>query len=183
MTMATIHRTLLSPLPLLVLSALSPPGCRCDWDEWWTYDGISGPTYWGVINPAWSLCSRGRHQSPVDVDPRRLVYDRTLAPLLVDKRAVAGVLANTGQSLLFRVADKAGQGDAAMLGRVVRELPVNITGGPLAYRYGHVQAISTVSCKYCYGGKDLSKWLEVVAFEFSFSDSAVLSCVETHLEE
>ena len=33
-----------------------------NWQEWWTYDGISGPGYWGVINPAWTLCNRGRHQ-------------------------------------------------------------------------------------------------------------------------
>ncbi len=131
--MAAMARQTPSPLLLLLLTC-TPQGCRCDWDEWWTYDGISGPTYWGVINPAWSLCSHGRHQSPVDVDPGKLVFDRTLRPLSVDKRAASGVLANTGQSLLFRVADGTGLGDATLLGRGVRDPPVNITGGPLAYR-------------------------------------------------
>ena len=94
-----------------------------EWAEWWTYSGISGNTYWGVINPAWRICSHGRHQSPIDVQPRNLVRDPTLSSLSVDKLPVSGVLYNTGQSLVFR----------AERGRV-SDLPVNITGGPLAYR-------------------------------------------------
>ena len=46
-----------------------------NWHEWWTYDGISGPSYWGVINPAWTMCNKGRQQSPVDITPAHLVYD------------------------------------------------------------------------------------------------------------
>ena len=30
-----------------------------NWLEWWTYDGISGPSFWGLINPEWSLCNQG----------------------------------------------------------------------------------------------------------------------------
>ena len=102
-------------LPLLALA---------NWQAWWTYDGISGPSYWGGLNPAWSLCSKGRAQSPVNVRPRALVYDPTLTPVRVDKGApVEGVLTNTGQSLVFRV-DK-------LAGSVAN---VNITGGPLSYR-------------------------------------------------
>jgi carbonic anhydrase len=29
-----------------------------NWEEWWTYDGISGPAYWGLINPAWIMCNK-----------------------------------------------------------------------------------------------------------------------------
>ena len=29
-----------------------------NWDHWWTYDGISGPAYWGLINPAWTMCNK-----------------------------------------------------------------------------------------------------------------------------
>ncbi len=83
------YRMSFPPLLLLLLSLL-PPRCLCNLDEWWTYDGISGPAYWGVINPSWSLCSRGRRQSPIDVDPARLVFDRTLRPLSVDKKLLEG---------------------------------------------------------------------------------------------
>ena len=57
---------------LLALPCLA----RADWR--WTYDGISGPQYWGLINRDWALCERGRAQSPVNIDPTRLSYDSTL---------------------------------------------------------------------------------------------------------
>ena len=31
---------------------------NANWNEWWTYDGISGPAYWGLINPAWTMCNK-----------------------------------------------------------------------------------------------------------------------------
>ena len=96
-----------------------------NWQEWWTYDGISGPSYWGVINPAWTMCSKGMEQSPINVLPDELVFDAKLneAPFHVDKQPMSGSLHNTGQSLVFRVdPDRAAK------------LPVNITGGPLSYR-------------------------------------------------
>ena len=53
-----------------------------NWHEWWTYDGISGPSYWGVINPAWTMCNKGRQQSPVDISPAQLVYDSRYTRLI-----------------------------------------------------------------------------------------------------
>ena len=44
-----------------------------NWDSWWTYEGISGPEYWGVINKEWTMCSRGMSQSPVNIDPGELL--------------------------------------------------------------------------------------------------------------
>lgn len=120
-------------LSLLVLLSLGRL-CRGDWDQWWTYDGISGPTYWGVINPAWSLCQHGRLQSPVDVSPRALSFDPSLKRVNVDKQRVSGVLYNTGQSLTFRVERSRGS-----------DLPVNITGGPLSYR----SVLVDESCTMC----------------------------------
>lgn len=95
---------------------------QASWEEWWTYDGISGPQYWGRINPEWSLCNKGRRQSPINVDPEHLLFDPHLTELEIDKNKVSGVLQNTGQSLVFRV-DKD------------TKHHVNISGGPLAYRY------------------------------------------------
>ncbi|KAM8718697.1 hypothetical protein ACLKA7_001416 [Drosophila subpalustris] len=55
------------------------------WEEWWTYDGISGPAFWGLINPEWSLCNKGRRQSPVNLEPQRLLFDPNLRPMHIDK--------------------------------------------------------------------------------------------------
>lgn len=95
---------------------------EASWDEWWTYDGISGPAFWGLINPQWSLCSKGRRQSPINIEPDKLLFDRHLRPVLVDKHKVSGHLYNTGQFLVFRADREA-------------KVRVNITGGPLAYHY------------------------------------------------
>ncbi|CAG5102018.1 Similar to CA10: Carbonic anhydrase-related protein 10 (Bos taurus), partial [Cotesia congregata] len=92
------------------------------WEEWWTYDGISGPAFWGLINPEWSLCNKGRRQSPVDLEPKRLLFDRNLQPLHLDKHAIRGILANTGHGVVFSVDNGT-------------QHPVNISGGPLSYRY------------------------------------------------
>ncbi|GAB6019183.1 hypothetical protein CHUAL_000802 [Chamberlinius hualienensis] len=104
--------------PLLLLSNV----CKGGWEEWWTYDGISGPSFWGLINPKWSLCNKGRRQSPVNVDPSKLLFDPNLRLLHVDKHRVSGNLTNTGHSIIFTVDPQ------------TRE-PVNITEGPLSYRY------------------------------------------------
>lgn len=108
---------------ILVTCAIALVGVEANWDEWWTYDGISGATYWGVINPAWHICTRGKFQSPVDIQTERLVRDPTLTPVRIDKRPVdGGVLYNTGQSLVLKMAHSSSR------------LPVNMTGGPLSYR-------------------------------------------------
>ncbi|XP_020282731.1 carbonic anhydrase-related protein 10 [Pseudomyrmex gracilis] len=95
---------------------------EASWEEWWTYDGISGPSFWGLINPQWSLCSKGRRQSPINIDPNKLLFDRHLRPVHVDKHRISGHLQNTGQFLVFRADREA-------------KIRVNITGGPLAYHY------------------------------------------------
>lgn len=105
---------------LVILSSAS-----ANWQEWWTYDGISGPSYWGVINRAWIMCNKGRQQSPINIRPKTLVFDPTLTPVHVDKQPVKGVLYNTGQSLVFKV-ESDNRGAAGM--------PINMTGGPLSYR-------------------------------------------------
>ncbi|XP_045102307.1 carbonic anhydrase-related protein 10-like [Portunus trituberculatus] len=159
-------------------------GVSWDWQRWWTYDGISGPQFWGLINPEWSLCTNGHRQSPINLDPSTLLYDPNLRPLHVDKHKVSGVVNNTGHSVVFTVDEDhedpalnaavgglggvpgslvggAGvMGGAGSLGRPLGENigveggvdylhrvhrhknpPLNITGGPLSYRYrvGQVQ--------------------------------------------
>ncbi|KAG8286014.1 hypothetical protein J6590_069865 [Homalodisca vitripennis] len=80
------------------------------------------PEYWGRINPDWSLCNKGRRQSPINVEPHKLLFDPHLRHIEIDKHKISGTLINTGQSLVFRVDRDSKQ-------------HVNISGGPLAYRY------------------------------------------------
>jgi carbonic anhydrase len=48
-----------------------------------------GPAFWGLINPEWSLCNKGRRQSPVNLEPQRLLFDPNLRPLHIDKHRVS----------------------------------------------------------------------------------------------
>ncbi|KAL5275717.1 hypothetical protein ACFFRR_001519 [Megaselia abdita] len=108
----------------VLLALLYCSGIEASWEEWWNYDGISGPAFWGLINPEWNMCNKGRRQSPIDISPDKLLFDPDLVErhLHIDKHKVSGTLYNTGQSLVFRV-DKNSKHH------------VNISGGPLDYKY------------------------------------------------
>ncbi|KAK6619522.1 hypothetical protein RUM43_012279 [Polyplax serrata] len=81
-----------------------------------------GPAFWGLINPEWSLCNRGRRQSPVNLEPDKLLFDPNLRSLHIDKHRVSGYIANTGHSVIFTVDNSTRN-------------HINVTGGPLSYRY------------------------------------------------
>lgn len=49
---------------------------------------LAGPSFWGLINPQWMLCNKGRRQSPIDIDPAKMLFDPNLRPLGVDKHKV-----------------------------------------------------------------------------------------------
>ena len=40
-----------------------------------------GPSFWGRLNPKWNLCSKGKKQSPIDVNPAHLLFDPSLGTL------------------------------------------------------------------------------------------------------
>lgn len=49
---------------------------------------VTGPAFWGLINPEWSLCNKGRRQSPVNLEPEKLLFDPNLRFLHIDKHRV-----------------------------------------------------------------------------------------------
>ncbi len=64
---------------------------------------------------------QGKRQSPINIDPGLLQYDPNLLAVSIDKQGVSGKVVNTGQTLVFKVEEG--------------QLAINITGGPLAYKY------------------------------------------------
>ncbi|TMW43575.1 hypothetical protein DOY81_011345, partial [Sarcophaga bullata] len=46
------------------------------------------PSFWGLINPQWNMCNKGRRQSPIDVVPDKLLFDPFLRPLHIDKHKI-----------------------------------------------------------------------------------------------
>ena len=108
--------------PFFLLSFLCLGTDAVSWEDWWTYDGISGPSFWGLINPEWSLCNAGKMQSPVNVDPKGLLYDHTLANINFGSDKTNGHVFNTGHGVSF------------LLDLGINDM-VNISGGPLSYNY------------------------------------------------
>jgi hypothetical protein len=63
----------------------------------------SGTDFWGLLNPDWNLCNRGKRQSPINIDPATLLFDPDLGPIRVDESRVTGILENNGHSIIFRI--------------------------------------------------------------------------------
>ncbi|KAK2180653.1 hypothetical protein NP493_433g02031 [Ridgeia piscesae] len=80
------------------------------------------PDFWGLVNSEWSLCSKGRRQSPVNIEPKQLLYDPNLKHIRIDKHKVSGTLKNTGHDVKFLLDDPLSR-------------PINISGGPMSYEF------------------------------------------------
>ncbi|RUS73034.1 hypothetical protein EGW08_019198, partial [Elysia chlorotica] len=108
---------------LLALLSLLASGTEASrWSHWWSYDGINGPTYWGLVNKDWSLCKYGQHQSPVDINPKLLLFDPNLRPLRTDNHRVSSYVVNNGHDITVYINQSKGR-------------PFEFTGGPLSYSY------------------------------------------------
>ena len=58
----------------------------------WSCIIISGPDFWGLVNPEWHFCSKGKKQSPVNVNPKHILYDPQLKHVHIDKHRVSAIV-------------------------------------------------------------------------------------------
>lgn len=63
----------------------------------WAYDGKQGPLNWGRLDPAYSACSHGKEQSPIDIRGAHL--NKNLPPIEFHYIAGAMTLTNTGHTV------------------------------------------------------------------------------------
>ncbi|XP_064609265.1 carbonic anhydrase-related protein 10-like [Liolophura sinensis] len=82
----------------------------------------NGPAYWGRLNTEWRLCNDGKLQSPIDIDPKHLLFDPTLKKLSIEGYQINGLLVNSGNDLSIDVDDDGPLGMA-------------FYSGPVCYRY------------------------------------------------
>ncbi|KAF3320739.1 alpha carbonic anhydrase 1 [Carex littledalei] len=45
------------------------------------YIGEMGPSHWGNLSPDFAMCSKGKHQSPINIEKKHVVYNPKLEPL------------------------------------------------------------------------------------------------------
>lgn len=43
--------------------------------------GVAVPSFWGLVNSAWNLCSVGKRQSPVNIETSHMIFDPFLLPI------------------------------------------------------------------------------------------------------
>ena len=68
------------------------------------------PSFWGLVNSAWNLCSVGKRQSPVNIETSHMIFDPFLTPLRINTggRKVSSHLASIvklsiGEMLILKV--------------------------------------------------------------------------------
>lgn len=49
---------------------------------------VLGPDFWGLVDKRWHMCSKGKIQSPINIDPSALLYDPNLREFHIDKKSV-----------------------------------------------------------------------------------------------
>jgi len=63
----------------------------------WSYEGKTGPLNWGHLDPAYSACSHGKEQSPIDIRGAHL--NKSLQPIEFHYVAGSMTLVNNGHTV------------------------------------------------------------------------------------
>jgi carbonic anhydrase len=94
----------------------------------WIFDNdlFGGPDFWGLVNRQWRLCTIGQMQSPINIDPERLLFDPGLTKLSISNAQVESDFVNTGQLPFINMNQSTGHNSRH----------VNISGGP-AFPYNY----------------------------------------------
>ncbi|KAL3536106.1 hypothetical protein ACH5RR_004567 [Cinchona calisaya] len=70
-----------------------------------SYMGATGPGKWGSLNPAFSECSKGKSQSPIDIPKGKVVLDKNLKPLKRQYSYINATLVNNGFNVGLRCGE------------------------------------------------------------------------------
>uniref|UniRef100_A0A914EDZ8 Alpha-carbonic anhydrase domain-containing protein n=1 Tax=Acrobeloides nanus TaxID=290746 RepID=A0A914EDZ8_9BILA len=116
-------------LDLFVFMAISK---RIAADYPWTFDNdlFGGPDFWGLVSKTWRMCTVGQLQSPINIDPSRLLFDPGLTSIVIGHQQIEAEFRNAGPLPIVTVNDTNGASGQ-----------INVTGGPAGpynYRLHHV---------------------------------------------
>ncbi|XP_056433607.1 carbonic anhydrase-related protein 10a [Gadus chalcogrammus] len=79
-------------------------------EGWWAYkEVVHGsfvpvPSFWGLVNSAWNLCSVGKRQSPVNIETSHMIFDPFLTPIKLNTGGRK--IAETSNSFLNRMLNR-----------------------------------------------------------------------------
>ena len=65
----------------------------------WSYSGDTGPSNWGTLQPSYSDCSRGKRQSPINIDTHTSADSKSLNDIFVSYGNVDLNIINNGHTI------------------------------------------------------------------------------------
>ncbi|KAF7147797.1 hypothetical protein RHSIM_Rhsim03G0074700 [Rhododendron simsii] len=78
------------------LAGLAPEGQTA---PGFSYSGNNGPDKWGSLSPIYAPCSKGKWQSPIDIDKDKVVLNKTLKPLVSNYYPTNATLVDRGYNV------------------------------------------------------------------------------------
>ena len=64
----------------------------------WSYEGHTGPKYWGDLDHKFVMCKMGKNQSPIDINKNNLV-ESNLMPLNFEYKSIAKNVVDNGHTI------------------------------------------------------------------------------------
>lgn len=71
----------------------------------WSYEGETGPEYWGALEDDYSTCKRGQQQSPINIEHNKLTTVNDLQPLKLNYHASKAHIVNNGHTIQLNIDD------------------------------------------------------------------------------
>ena len=68
----------------------------------WSYEGHTGPTYWGDLDKKFQMCKLGKNQSPIDINKKNLIKS-CLTPLKLEYNSKAAYIINNGHTIKVNI--------------------------------------------------------------------------------
>ncbi|MBB6444232.1 carbonic anhydrase [Bacillus benzoevorans] len=65
----------------------------------WSYEGETGPPYWGQLDPSFASCEKGREQSPIPIESSLKEGQKELDAIKGQYQPAAVMLLNTGHAI------------------------------------------------------------------------------------
>ncbi|XP_051114387.1 alpha carbonic anhydrase 1, chloroplastic isoform X2 [Andrographis paniculata] len=73
-----------------------------------TYLGATGPDHWGILSPNFSMCNKGKLQSPINILTSQVVVNKNLKPLIRSYEITNVTLVNNKFNVGVRYPDHSG---------------------------------------------------------------------------
>lgn len=87
---------------LAVACALAVPPATAQHEAHWSYQGRTGAAQWGNLDPDFKTCKLGKHQSPINIDTRK-VEKTAKPPLVFSYKSEPAEVVNTGHTILVNL--------------------------------------------------------------------------------